>query len=96
MAGDSHLSRPAVTDWLKRHSYREIGTALHIGKDFAVAPPRCRRDYPQGISLFFRREPFLFAPLGSLRTGVTRYRAPVVILDVFGLSSPHLSMRATV
>jgi len=51
---DSHLSGIIVTDDLERHFHLSMDTALHTGKDFAVAPSCCHEDYPLGIFLFFR------------------------------------------
>ena len=90
MDGDSHLSGMCVTAHLKRHSRQTVacatsltGTALHRGKDLAVAPGyRVIADisirlipencFPE-TRTSFPKNASLFAPRGLRRTGVTRY-----------------------
>jgi len=87
--GDSYLSWPDVATRLERHSRLAAGTALHMGKDFAVAPSCLHEDYPLGYLPSFVGS--RFCSHLSDRSG----RAlPATVLrlaaDVFGLSSRAL------
>ena len=52
---DGHLSGPTITRWLKRRSHNKVGTALHRGKNFVVAPSRLRKIIPEGTLAFRHR-----------------------------------------
>jgi hypothetical protein len=77
---EKHFSGRPIARKLKRHSARTCGTALHSGKDLAVAPSasprrlmnsnRSRYSYHVLSSVAS-----LFAPRGLLLAGVTRYLA---------------------
>ncbi len=79
--GSDHLSGTHVTMSLERHSHnnKAMSTALHRGKDFAVAPHMS----PYRL-IFLRRYPLislrasLFAPLGLPRRAL-----PATLLHAF-------------
>ena len=77
---DSHLSSPAIAHGVKRHFSTKGGdTALHGGKDLAVALPMLPPELTisnDRVARAFRHAPSLFAPRGLLRAGVTRYLSP--------------------
>lgn len=77
VVGD-HLSGPAITDELERHSPK--GTALHAGKDLVVAPLSFGRILPEG-SLGLSPLTSLWSPLSSRTTGVTRYLSTCSFLE---------------
>ena len=99
VVGD-HLSGPAITCKLERHSPSKWSTALHTGKDLFVAPLRL----PGELILLreldapcFRSWASLWAPLSLRTTGVTRYlpqrglpKGSFSAACMFGLSSPRL------
>ncbi len=84
--GDSYLSGIVVADDLERHSHLAMSTALHIGKDFAVAPSCCHEDYPEGYLSSFVESRFC-----SHLSDHSGRALPATVLrlatDVFGLSS---------
>jgi len=69
---DSYLSGLVITGELERHFSLAQDTALHSGKDLAVSPSPFDEIIPKG-NPSLSASASLLAPLGLLRTGVTRY-----------------------
>ncbi len=84
---DDYLSGIDVAIDLERHFGLATDTALHIRKDFAVAPSVLPRKLTPKGAPSFQTKASLFAPLGLLQTGVTRYDPAFLRKHVFGLSS---------
>lgn len=86
---DGHLSGTDVAICLERHSHLAMSTALHIGKDFAVAPSCLHEDYPEGYLPSFVGSRFC-----SHLSGFPGRALPATVLrlspDVLGLSSLRL------
>ncbi len=74
---EDNLSGTTIAGGLERHSLFAQGTALHPGKDFAVSLPL--KGFVTVRTSYARREH---------TTGVTRYLSALLLVLVFGLSSP--------
>ena len=73
---DSYLSRFFVAKKLKRHSEScDSARPCTQVRNLAVAPMHFYMIHPEGCRQL-SRQASLFAPLGLLQTGVTRYPAP--------------------